>query len=74
MYRDKPFSALKPGQHIATKDYYKDATTEGPSGKAVLGNFNRFKSTYGNNHDENVQKGSYVVPQKSQNNMSKYFI
>jgi hypothetical protein len=45
-YGDKPYSMLKPGQTELTRDYYSGATTEKPSGKLVLSNYERYKSIY----------------------------
>mgnify|MGYP006907092518 CR=1 FL=1 len=73
-FSDKPYSNLKPGQQRLERDYYQYANGEKPSGSTVLSNFNRFKSNYENHHDENVLKGDYVVPAKSQNQMSKLLL
>jgi len=32
LYRDKPYSRMKPGQAQLDRDYYKDATAENPDG------------------------------------------
>lgn len=46
MYRDKPYSMLKPGQHTLDREYYKDVTTVKPNGDEVLRNYERFRSVY----------------------------
>lgn len=53
------------------RQYYDKVNHEAPHGKTVLNNYQRFKSNYDNHHNGNVQKGGYVVPNKSMNNMSK---
>ena len=63
---------MKPGQTTLERDYYQFANKEQPEGKTVLSNYGRFKSNYQQHHNENVLRGNYVVPAKSQNNMSKY--
>jgi hypothetical protein len=63
---------LKPGQSTIERQYFDQATQEKPDGKTVLSNYARFKSNYEEHHNENVQRGGYVVPAKSQNNMSKF--
>ena len=55
-----------------SKDYYQGANKDEPNGKSVLQNFGRFKSDYGSNHVENVKKGDYKVPNKSENHMIHY--
>jgi hypothetical protein len=62
---------MKPGQKTMERQYYDKANHEKPEGKTVLNNYARFKSNYDNHHNVNVHKGGYVVPAKSQNNMSK---
>jgi hypothetical protein len=62
---------MKPGQQAIDREYYKHATTEQADGKKILSNYNRFQSGYDKHHNENVHKGDYKVPAKSQNNMSK---
>jgi Tfp pilus assembly protein PilF len=42
LYRDKPYSRMKPGQAQLDRDYYKDATAENPDGAQVLSNYGRF--------------------------------
>lgn len=64
---------MKPGQDKLQRQYYDKATHEVPSGKTVLSNYQRFKSTYDKHHNDAVGRGDYVVPDKSQNNMSKLY-
>lgn len=70
-YSDKPYPALKPGQHTFDREYYKFVNNEKPDGQTVLSNFNRFKTEYEKQIDETVKVGDYEVPAKSKNNMSK---
>ena len=71
-YRDKPYSKLKPGQQTMDRDFYAQATTEAPDGKAVLSNYGRFESVYGQNISAKVGLGDYVVPLKNNNTMCKW--
>jgi len=67
-----PCTSLKPGQKSLVRDeYFKEVTTDKPNGNVLLGNFSRYKSTYGSGQDVNVKKGDYVVPQYSRNTMGK---
>ena len=74
LFSDKPYSALKPGQHTLDREYFKDATQEKPDGQQVLSNYGRFQSVYDQNQNRNVQPGVYKVPAKSMNTMCKCFM
>ena len=69
--RDKPYTQLKPGQASMERDYFAQATKESPNGKAVLSNYGRFESVYGQNLSKNTANGDYVVPLKNNNTMCK---
>lgn len=70
-YGDKPYSQLKPGQPSMERNFYQEATREVPDGKAVLSNFGRFESIYGQNVSKGVGQGDYKVPLKNNNTMCK---
>jgi hypothetical protein len=71
--RDKPYSTLKSGQTSTERNFYAEATHEQPDGKAVLSNYGRFQSVYGQNVSGTVALGDYKVPLKNNNTMCKSF-
>lgn len=72
LFRDKPYSTLKPGQATISRTYYDKVTTEKPNGDGVLKNFSRFESNYDQTTNKNVKLGDYKVPAKSMNTMVSY--
>jgi hypothetical protein len=70
LYRDKPYSSLKPAQPLE-RDYYSTATREHPDGKNVLSNFGRFESIYRQTNLSSAQPGKYQPPVKNANTMRK---
>lgn len=71
-FSDKPYSRYKPGQTSLSRDYYKDATMEKPSGDKCLENYGRFGSDYGKNVSAGVKPGDYTVPSKDANGLGKF--
>jgi hypothetical protein len=51
------------------RNFYAEATHEAPDGKAVLSNYGRFESVYGQNTSKTVAVGDYTVPLKNNNTM-----
>jgi hypothetical protein len=72
VYRDKPYSHLKPGQASMEREFYAKANKEVPDGKVILSNFTRYESVYGQNIAKNVAPGDYTVPLKNNNTMCKF--
>lgn len=63
---------MKPGVTAEPRNFYAEATHEAPSGKAVLSNYGRFESVYGQNVSKTVGLGDYKVPLKNNNTMYPY--